>query len=190
VELAGRTVGVVGLGRIGIRVCDLARGIGMRVTGVDPDPIARTRATAAGVRVTDLPDLLRSADAVVLAASRRYGDPPVLGARELGLLHPHVQLVNVARAQLVDTRAVLAALRSGALRGYAVDDVVADPDRDADLLDQGRLVQTRHSAWWRDETLERGARMWGERILAALAGAAPASDTVLAPTRPIRGEHR
>lgn len=80
-------------------------------------------------------------------------------------------LVNVARAALVDTAAAAAAVRSGALRGYAVDDDVLDRDADGDLLAEGRVLQTGHSAWWRDETLERGRRMWGEHLLAAVTGA-------------------
>ena len=87
-------------------------------------------------------------------------------------MRPGALLVNVGRPALVDTPSALAALRSERLRGYAVDDAVLDPSTDsradADLVDQGRLLQTGHSAWWRDEVLERGARMWGERLLAAV----------------------
>lgn len=50
---------------------------------------------------------------------------------------------------------------AGLLRGYAVDDTVLDPAVDGDLLDEGRVLLTGHSEWWRDEVLERGARMWG-----------------------------
>jgi phosphoglycerate dehydrogenase-like enzyme len=170
VELAGRTVGVVGVGRIGGRLTRLARGIGMRVLGTDTDPAAVRRAVAGGVEMTDLPDLLERSDAVALAASHEYGRPAVLGPRELHRLRPGAFLVNVGRPALVDTPAVAAALRTRRLRGYAVDDVVLDPVRDADLAREGRVLQTGHSAWWRDEVLDRGARMWGEHLLAAVEG--------------------
>jgi len=170
VELAGRTVGVVGLGRIGTRFAGLARALGMRVTGTDPDPVAAARATAAGVDVGGLGDVLRRADAVVLAASHVGGRPAILGARELELARPGTFIVNVGRPALVDTPAALAALRTRRLRGYAVDDVVADPALDADVLREGRLLQTGHSAWWRDEVLERGARMWGDSLVRAVTG--------------------
>jgi phosphoglycerate dehydrogenase-like enzyme len=79
-------------------------------------------------------------------------------------------LVNVSRATLVDVAAATTAVRDGRLRGYAVDDVVLDPRVDGDLLAEGRVVQTGHSAWWRDEVLERGRRMWAQHLLAAIEG--------------------
>lgn len=86
-------------------------------------------------------------------------------------MHGGGDLVNVGRPGLVDTTAALRALRTGQLRGYPVDDVVLEPgSADADLAVQGRLLQTGHSAWWRDEVLEHGATMWGERLLAAVQG--------------------
>ena len=170
IELGGRTVGVVGVGRIGSRLTQLAGGIGMRVVGTDIDPAAVRRAVAGGLEMTDLGDLLRRSDVVTLAASHVLGRPAILGPRELDRLRPGAFVVNVGRPALVDTPAVAAALRTRRLRGYAVDDVVLDPVRDADLVREGRVLQTGHSAWWRDEVLDRGARMWGEHLLAAVRG--------------------
>lgn len=170
VEVAGRTLGVVGVGRIGGRLAQLARGIGMRVIGNDVDPLAVELAAAGGLEMTGLDDLLRRADVVALAASHEHARPPILGPRELSAIRPGGFLVNVGRPALVDTTAAVVALRTRRLRGYAVDDVVVDPDRDGDLTREGRLLQTGHSAWWRDEVLERGARMWGEHLLAAVEG--------------------
>lgn len=170
VELHGRTLGVVGVGRIGLRTAHLAQAFGMRVIGCDPDPVAKVRAAARGVDMVGLPALLRRADAVAVCASSAFGARPILGGRELALLRDGGLLVNTARSSLVDTSAVRAAVRSGRLRGYAVDDTVLDPTADRDLLDEGRVLQTGHSAWWRDEVLSRGARMWAEHLLAAAGG--------------------
>jgi phosphoglycerate dehydrogenase-like enzyme len=117
-----------------------------------------------------LSELLTDSDVVVLSASHRFGAGPLLGAAELSLMRPGALLVNVGRSGLVDTAAVVEAVRAGRLRGYAVDDTVLDPLCDQDLLSQGRVLQTGHSAWWRDEVLDRGALMWGERVLAAVEG--------------------
>jgi phosphoglycerate dehydrogenase-like enzyme len=182
VELAGRTIGVVGLGRIGRRVALLAKALGMRVVGTDTDFLARIRAWRQGVRIMDLPELLAAADVVTMCASHRFGAPPILRAPEIAAMRPGSFLVNAARAALVDSAAATAALRSRRLRGYAVDDQIADLSADADLLREGRLLQTGHSAWWRDETLSRGARLWGERLIAA--GAGSPIDAVLWPSRP------
>lgn len=183
-ELAGTRVGVVGAGRIGRRVARLARGMGLRVIGTDVDIRATVRARAAGITMTDLGTVLDRSDAVIVCASHRYGAPPIIGETELRRLRPGALLATVSRAATVDTGAVVAAIRSRHLRGYAVDDVVLDPDgRDDDLAAEGRILQTGHSAWWRDEVLERGARMWGERLVAAVQNR---PTDVVASTRPRR----
>jgi lactate dehydrogenase-like 2-hydroxyacid dehydrogenase len=170
IELAGRTLGVVGVGRIGMRVARLADGLGMRIVGTDIDEAAVALARGDGIAMADLSELLAASDALVVCASHAYDAPAVLGHAELRSMRHGSLLVNVSRAALVDTAAAVAAVRAGWLRGYAVDDVVLDPAVDGDLLAQGRVLQTGHSAWWRDEVLERGRRMWARHLLAAVAG--------------------
>lgn len=170
IELRNKTLGVVGLGRIGSRVAHLGRALGMRVIGTDVDASAVRRAAAGGVRTRELAEVLAESDAVTLCASSPFGARPLIGACQLGQVRTGALLVNVARASLVDTEAAVAALKSGRLRGYAVDDTVLDVGTHADLLSQGRVLQTGHSAWWRDEVLDRGAQMWGGSLLAAVRG--------------------
>lgn len=170
VELADRTLGVVGMGRIGSRMAQLGAAVGMTVLGTDPDPMAAAAAAGRGVSTVGLHELLTSSSAVTICASHEYGAPPVLGAGEIAAMPPGSLLVNVARAALVDTGAAVAAVRTGHLRGYAVDDVVCDRVADADVLAQGRVLQTGHSAWWRDEALVRGSQMWADRLVAAVSG--------------------
>jgi phosphoglycerate dehydrogenase-like enzyme len=154
VELAGRTLGVIGLGRIGGRVAASARALGMHVVAHEPGPLAPV-----GVPLLTLHDLLRTADAVTLHCPAVHRAPPLLGPAELALLSPDALLVNTSRPSLVDTAAVIAAIRAGRLRGYAVDDEVIGPE-DADLSAEGRILQTGHCAWWTDEALARGAAAW------------------------------
>ena len=170
VELAGRTLGVLGVGRIGSRVAQLGTGLGMRVVGCDVDPLAIRAAQSAGVAMVDRDTLLSSSDVLIVSASHRFRAPAALGAAELHRMRRGALLVNVSRAALVDTAAAAASVRAGRLRGYAVDDVVLSDAVDGDLLREGRVLQTGHSAWWRDEVLERGRRMWGEHVLAAVDG--------------------
>lgn len=169
-ELAGRTMGVVGVGRIGTRVAALGAAVGMRAIGNDVDPVAIADARAAGIPMTSLDKVLATADAVMVCASHGFGVGRLLGASELHRMRPGSLLVNVARSALVDTAAAANAVRTGVIRGYAVDDEVLCPSVDGDLLAQGRVLQTGHSAWWRDEVLERGRRMWGEHLIAAIEG--------------------
>jgi lactate dehydrogenase-like 2-hydroxyacid dehydrogenase len=186
VELGGRTLAILGLGRIGRRLATLAAGIGMRVVGADVDHAARVRAAATGVAVTELDTALARADAVAVTASHRFEGPALLGPAELHAMRRGALLVNVGRRALVDTAAACAMLRAGRLRGYAVDDVVVDPAAAADLVEQGRLLQTGHSAWWRDEVLERGRLKWGEALLDAVQG--KPRDVVTAPAGAQEGQ--
>jgi lactate dehydrogenase-like 2-hydroxyacid dehydrogenase len=164
-ELSGRTLGIVGLGRIGSRVADLCHALGMQVIATDIRPVRHPN-----VDVVDAAELWSRSDVVSLNCSTTLGAPPLVGADELARLPRGAALVNVSRASLVDHSAVVAAIRSGNLRGYAVDDVVFGPD-EADLLTEGRLLQTGHTAWWSDETLTRGAHAWLDTILGLLVGA-------------------
>jgi len=170
VELGGRTLGVIGVGRIGSHLARIATGLGMTVIGSDPDPVARAEAAEAGIEMTATDDLLERAEAVAVCASTDPDHPVVLDGARIRRCRAGAFLVNVGRPVLVDTDAVVDEVRRRHLRGYAVDDVVLDGDTHADLLTEGRIVQTSHSAWWRDETLHRGAEHFGRAILAALTG--------------------
>lgn len=180
VELAGRTLGILGTGRIGSRLGVIASGIGMRVVGTDIDEQASRRARALGIAPVDLDRLVRESDVIAVCASTTPGAPPLLGPDEIAAMRPGAFLVNVGRPPLVDTGAAICALRSQGLRGYAVDEIVADPAEHADVVAEGRLLQTAHSAWWRDEVLERGSQMFGEAVLEALGHATDAANSSVA----------
>ncbi|SMC88736.1 Lactate dehydrogenase [Janibacter indicus] len=168
VELCGSTLGVIGIGRIGLHLARIATGIGMRVIGADPDPAARRAAEHVGIETTSTEDLLHRARAVTICASTTPHGGPIIDLARLGMLQPGALLVNVGRPCLVDTDAVVAALRLRHLRGYAVDDAPFDRMDHADLLAEGRILQTGHSAWWRDEVLARGAEHFGRALVAAV----------------------
>lgn len=176
VELGGRVLGVVGTGRIGTHLGRIAAGIGMTVVGTDIDPRARMAASRIGIRSVDHDTVFRQADVVAVCASTIPGRPPIVGAPELSMLWADGFVVNVGRPCLVDTAAVVEALSLRRLRGYAVDEVVLAPGEHGNLVAEGRLLQTGHSAWWRDEVLRRGARMFGDAILGAVGGVALGHD--------------
>ncbi len=173
VEISNRTLAIIGMGRIGRRLAQLAGGLGMNIIGVDIDPDAVASAAAARIRMVTHEAALREADLVALTASTIEGHFPILGACELALLHPDAFVVNVGRPVLADTDAVRDRLLARRLRGYAVDEVALDPGDpiDAVLMAEGRVLQSAHSAWWRDEVLARGAQMFAQAIQAAADGA-------------------
>jgi phosphoglycerate dehydrogenase-like enzyme len=164
-ELRGRTLGIIGCGRIGSRVAELAQAVGMRTIAhdIDPKPVA-------GVTYVERGELLAASDAVSLHCPMLFGAPPMIDAHALAVMRPGAVLINSSRAALVDDDAVVSSIRDGHLRGYAVDDELLDAPELEDLRREGRLLQTGHSAWWSDETLARGAVMWGEHIQAMLDG--------------------
>ncbi len=188
IELAGRTMGVFGVGRIGTRVAQLGAALGMRVLGHDTSLAAVGAARHTGVTMARRDRVLAEADALLVCASHRFGAPPAVGAAELDALARDAFVINVARADLVDTAAAIAAVRAGRLRGYAVDDVVLDPAVDGDVLTEGRVLQTGHSAWWRDEVLDRGRRMWAHHLVAAIEDAP--IDAVTWPGSAVGGRRR
>lgn len=168
VELGGRTLGIIGVGHVGTHLARIAGGLGMRVLGSDTDMLAAKAAAELGVEMTSTDDVLARAHVVAVCASTNPHHATILDARRVGALDAGAFLVNVGRPELVDTQAVVAALRAGRLRGYGVDDVVLDPVAHGDLISEGRVLQTSHSAWWRDEVLQRGAEHFGQAVLASL----------------------
>lgn len=163
-ELAGKTIGIVGLGRIGGRVGRLAEAFGMRVLAADP------RLNGKGLRSHGLQDLFAASDVVSLHLPRRYGQGPIVGSGELSVMKPGALLLNVSRAALVDETAVVGALADGRLAGYALDDRLSARQDAEGLIAEGRVIESGHTAWYSDEALARGLEEWVENIVSLVVG--------------------
>jgi phosphoglycerate dehydrogenase-like enzyme len=128
-SLASRTVGVVGVGRIGTAVARLAQSFGMRVIGVGRS--AEVERHVPGVDQlfarAELPQLLAAADYVVLAVADTPETRGMIGAAELAAMKPEAVLINVARGTVVDEPALVAALAGGRLAGAALDVFAHEP---------------------------------------------------------------
>ena len=126
--LSATTMVVVGLGTIGGRVASLAAGLGMRVIGVRKrTALVAPPGVTAVVPVERLADALREADAVVLAIPRTHDNRVLIGTTEFEMMKRTAVLVNVARGQLVDEAAMIAALTSGRLGGAGLDAFHQEP---------------------------------------------------------------
>ncbi len=149
-EVRGKLVCVVGLGNIGLEVARLARALDARVVGVVRDTGARTAAELGVdtlVSTAGLDELLPEADVVVLATPHTPETHRLLDARRLGLLKPSAILVNVARGDVVDEAALVEALRSGRLRGAALDVFEKEPlPAESPLWDLPNVFISPHSA--------------------------------------------
>lgn len=122
-ELPGRTLGVVGLGAIGVEVANAAIGLGMKVMGYDPAITVEHawNLSAKVERVTKLENLLKRADIVTVHVPLVDGTRGLIGTEQLAVMRKSAVLVNFARGPIVDVAAVVDALDNGRLRGYVCD---------------------------------------------------------------------
>lgn len=159
--LGGKTVGVIGLGRVGKRVCELLVPFRVRLLAEDIAPDAGWAATH-GVTVVDLPALLAAADVVTLHAS---GSDLILGAPELAALRPGAYVVNAARGGSVDEEALLEALAAGRLGGAYLDTFAREPYH-GPLAELENVLLTPHVGSY---AREARARMESEAVALLLA---------------------
>lgn len=151
VQLAGKTVGLLGLGRIGQRVAEMLRALGLRVMGTDLSPDLAWAARC-GVEVTPLERLLRESDILSIHLSMHVDTPFFLDESHLEAMKEGAWLVNTARGGLVDEAALFAALKSDKLAGAALD-VFAQEPYDGPLCQLDNVILTPHVA-----TLTRESR--------------------------------
>jgi len=177
-ELAGKTLGIVGLGRIGSAVAVRAKAFGMRLVASDPF-ISAARADAFDAPLLPLDELLMRSDIVTLHVPLTAQTRGMIGAAQLALLRPHALLVNCARGGVIDEQALLDALDGGALRGAALDVVAEEPPpaggTGARLHRHPRVVATPHIGGSTSEALERIAVELATDVAGVLLGAPPAS---------------
>ena len=171
-ELAGKTLGIVGLGRIGSRVAERAVAFGMAVLAYDPF-VAPERAGSAGVALRSLEDLLASSDIVTLHLPGTGTTTGLIGVRQLACMKPGAYLINCSRGSVLDEAALLSALDSGHLGGAALDVFAAEPPHGSPLVVHPRVLATPHLAGTTDEAQQNVAMAVAEQVLAVLAGRQP-----------------
>ena len=176
VELANKTLGILGLGKIGREVARLAQAFAIRVLAYDP-MVSAEQARRVGVMLLGKEEVLRQADIVTLHAAPA-GDMhtmrPILGARELALLKPGAYVVNCARGGLIDEAALLEALEQGRVSGAALDvfsqePIAGDPVLRR-LLSHERVLTTPHLGASTAEAQARVALEMVRHVISALRG--------------------
>src|SRR5438270_11250192 len=159
-ELPGRTLGVVGLGAVGVEVANSALALGMKVLGYDPQlTVQRAWQLSSSVeQALSLEDLFTRADAITVHVPLNEGTQGLVNGARLALAKPDVTLLNFARAAIVDSAAVLAALDAGRLHAYVCD----FPSRA--LKDHPRVVTLPHLGASTGEAEENCAVMVAEQV--------------------------
>lgn len=146
-ELAGRTLGVVGLGRIGERVAQIAQAIGMDVLAWSPN-LTPERAAAASVTAMDLDELIRTADVLSIHLLLTPMSRGLINRERLAQMKPSALLVNTARGPIVDEAALLEMLQAGKLWGAALDVFGQEPlPQHHPLFSLPNVVLTPHVGW-------------------------------------------
>ena len=169
VELAGKTLGVLGFGRIGQQVARRAVGLGMRVVAFDPF-VGAERYRELGVEpLESVDEVLAAADFLTLHAPLVPETRGMIGREALAKMRDGVRIVNAARGELVDEEALLEALRSGKVAGAALDVFSAEP-YSGPLLELDNVVVTPHLAASTEEAQDRAGVIVAEQVAAALEG--------------------
>jgi D-3-phosphoglycerate dehydrogenase / 2-oxoglutarate reductase len=169
IELAGKTLGVLGFGRIGQQVARRALGLGMHVLAYDPYVTAERFRELGAERVESPEDVYVAADFLTLHLPLTTETRGSVGAAAFEAMRPGVRIVNAARGPLLDEDALLVALRSGKVAGAALD-VFSDEPYSGPLLELDNVVVTPHLAASTGEAQDRAGVIVAEQVAAALEG--------------------
>ncbi|GAC1564912.1 MAG: phosphoglycerate dehydrogenase [Ktedonobacteraceae bacterium] len=179
VEVRNKTLGVIGLGKVGKEVAQRAQGLAMQVIAYDPY-VSQEHASQLGITMLSLDELLQQADFVTLHTSWTggpQGTRGLIGARELTLLKPGARLINCARGGLIDEEALLHALNENRLAGVALDVFSQEPVRDDEILRQllahERVIATPHLGASTEEAQVGVALDVVEQIVSVMHGGFP-----------------
>jgi D-3-phosphoglycerate dehydrogenase / 2-oxoglutarate reductase len=169
IELAGKTLGVVGLGRIGVQVARRAPALGMRVVAYDPY-VAHDRFRELGVEpASTLDDLYAAADMITLHLPLTEETRGLLGRAAFARMRDGVRIVNAARGGLIDEEALAEAIHSGKVAGAALDVFGSEP-YSGPLLELDAVVVTPHLAASTTEAQDRAGLIIAEQVAVALEG--------------------
>jgi D-3-phosphoglycerate dehydrogenase / 2-oxoglutarate reductase len=170
VELAGKTIGLVGLGRVGSLVAQRASGFGMRVIAFDPY-VSAERAREMGVEtMPTLEALLVQSDFVTIHLPRTPETEGLIGEKELAMMKQGARLVNTARGGIVDEEALTKAVESGHLAGAALDVFSAEPMIDSPLFGLPGVIVTPHLGASTREAQDKAGTTVAEMVRLALKG--------------------
>ncbi len=172
-EVSGKTLGIVGLGRIGRAVCRRAAGFGMRVLYHSRHRLPAEDEADLSVTHAGLHELLAEADFVSLHVPLTEHTRHLIGAGELRRMKPTAYLINTARGPVVDEKALVQALREGRIAGAGLDVYENEPDLAPGLAERENTVLLPHIGSATIETRTRMAELAAENLLAGLRGQRP-----------------
>ncbi len=169
VELADKTLGIVGLGRIGKLVADRARAFGMRLVAFDPY-VSADRARLGGVELLGLEQVVAESDFLTIHLPKTSETAGLIGRELLLKAKPGLRVINVARGGIVDETALAEALRDGTVAGAALDVFAAEPTTESPLFGIDSVVVTPHLGASTREAQDKAGDTIADMVQLALAG--------------------
>jgi D-3-phosphoglycerate dehydrogenase len=169
VELLDKTVGIVGLGRVGALIAQRLAGFGMKIIAYDPY-LSPARAGQLGVQLVTLDDLLRWSDFITVHLPKTPETLGLIGEEALKLVKPTVRIINAARGGIVDEEALAGALREGRVAGAGIDVWSKEPCTQSPLFEFESVVVTPHLGASTAEAQEKAGVSVAKSVRLALAG--------------------
>lgn len=169
VELYGKVLGVVGLGRVGALVAQRAAAFGMHLLAYDPY-ISAERARQMGAELADLDEVLARADFLTIHLPKTAETAGLIGADRLAGAKPGLRIVNTARGGIIDEKALAEAIVSGRVAGAALDVFDSEPTTESPLFDLPSVVVTPHLGASTKEAQDKAGLTIAEQVELALAG--------------------
>jgi D-3-phosphoglycerate dehydrogenase / 2-oxoglutarate reductase len=169
VELSEKTVGIVGLGRIGVLVAQRLSAFGVKLIAYDPY-VQPARAAQIGVRLVPLDELMRESDFITVHLPKTSETAGLIGEEQLKLAKPTMYLVNAARGGIVDEDALYRAISEGRVAGAGLDVYAKEPCTDSPLFGLETVVATPHLGASTDEAQEKAGISVAKSVRLALAG--------------------
>ena len=144
-ELRGKTLGILGLGRIGLEVAKRAKGFGLEILGSDPF-VSAAVARENGIKLVTLEELIVGSDYITLHVGLTTQTAGVINAKNLAAMKKGVRIINCARGELIDDAALVAALKSGHVGGAALDVFAIEPPKESPYFGLDNVILTPHIA--------------------------------------------
>jgi D-3-phosphoglycerate dehydrogenase / 2-oxoglutarate reductase len=170
IELDGKTLGIIGIGRIGSSVAKMASALGMKILAYDPILTADVIKTS-GAEAIGLDELLKKSDFITIHTPLTDSTRNLINTEMLAKMKDGVRIICAARGNIIDEQALLAALNSGKVAGAALDVFAIEPPQDSELAKHPHVIATPHIGGQTVEAQIRAANDISHEVLAALSGA-------------------
>ena len=168
-ELYEKTIGIIGLGRIGTLVAQRLAGFDVKLIGFDPY-VTQARAEQIGVELVDIDELMKRSDFITIHIPKTPETTGMISTEQFALAKSNLRIVNCSRGGIIDESALYDALTSGQIAGAGLDVFVTEPPKDSPLLGLSNILVTPHLGASTDEAQEKAGISVARSVRLALAG--------------------